>query len=263
MKVVTWNINSLRVRLDRVLAFLDREAPDILCLQETKVEDAAFPLEAFQWQGYHLARHGQKTYNGVAIVSRQKPTDVVRGFDGDPLPEQTRVITATYGGVRVTNAYVVNGKSVADPAYDTKLRWLEALYHWARRDAAEHGLPHLIVGDFNVAPDDRDVHDPEAWQGRILCSERERDALNRFTDGGYADLHRQHTDAPGQYTWWDYRSDGFTRDAGLRIDLLLGDPAWQEALKEVRVDRDERRPDGAASKPSDHAPVIGGFDDVA
>lgn len=255
MRLISWNVNSVRTRLPRMVGMLQRHEPDVLCLQETKVEDATFPSDSLVMQGYRAAVYGQRTYNGVALVSRQKAEDVSRGFDGDPVPEHARVIAGRFGDINVVNVYVVNGKSVGDPMYDVKLAWLEALRRWlATRYTPDDAV--VVLGDFNVAPTDRDVHDPVAWHERILCSTPEREALQAIQGWGLHDLYREvEPEAPG-FTWWDYRSLGFPKDEGLRIDLALATKPVVERLEGVFVDREERKESAAEGKPSDHAPLV-------
>ncbi|RMH03091.1 MAG: exodeoxyribonuclease III [Planctomycetota bacterium] len=255
MRVVTWNVNSIRSRLPRLLALLDRHRPDVVLLQETKVEDDAFPHQELATAGWRAVVHGQRTYNGVAILSRRSATEVRIGFPGDPIPEQARVISAEVGPLRLIDAYVVNGKAVGDEKYEIKLRWLDAFADWL---AAAHdpSQPLLVAGDFNIAPEDRDVHDPERWRGKVLCSEPERERLRRLLAWGLTDLHRLHEEGPGPFTWWDYRMGAFPRGWGLRIDLLLGTAPVAAACTAVVVDREERRESAGEGKPSDHAPVL-------
>jgi exodeoxyribonuclease-3 len=255
MKVITWNVNSIRTRLDRVLGLLARHQPDLLCLQETKVADEEFPLEAIAALGYRCELFGQKTYNGVALVSREPLGRVVRGFPADPAPDQARVIAGDLGPLRVANLYVVNGESPASEKYRLKLEWLDRLAAWI---AAEHRReePLLVVGDFNIAPEDRDVHDPAAWQGQNLVSEPERERYRSLVGWGLVDLLRRQTEAGGLFTWWDYRMGAFHRGWGLRIDLALATEAVASRLVSVEIDREERKATSGPGKPSDHAPVI-------
>ncbi len=258
MKVVTWNVNSIRTRLPRLMGLLERHDPDVVCLQETKVTDEAFPFEPIEAAGWQIADFGQKTYNGVAILSKQEPEAVERGFPDDPVSEQARVISADVGGLRVVNAYVVNGKAVGDQKYDIKLRWLDAFGAWIR-GSHDPAQPLLVVGDFNIAPEDHDVHDPERWKDGVLCSVPERERLQALLDWGLQDLHRRHcpaADEPGPFTWWDYRAGAFARGWGLRIDLMLGTAAVAERCRAVEVDREERKESSGEGKPSDHAPVM-------
>jgi exodeoxyribonuclease III len=253
LAVASWNVNSLRVRLPQVLDYLRANPVDVIGLQETKLTDDLFPRADFEAQGYHVAFCGQKTYNGVALLSRQ-PLDAVcielAGFD-DP---QRRVIAATSGGVRYLNVYVPNGQSVGSEKYDYKLRFLAAL-----RDHLEDELarfPKLVVmGDFNIAPDDRDVHDPAAWAGQVLCSPPEREALGRLLALGLADSFRLFDQPPATFSWWDYRVAGFRRNLGLRIDLLLASRALVPDCVAAGVHVEPRRNE----RPSDHAPVYGHF----
>jgi exodeoxyribonuclease III len=256
MKLITWNVNSVRQRLARLLAALERHEPDIVCLQETKVEDADFPTMEVSAAGYEIATLGQRGYNGVAILSRVGLEGVSTGFDGDPVPEQSRVVAARAGGIDVVCVYVVNGKVVGDPAYETKLVWLEALRAWlaATRDPEQ---PLIVAGDFNIAPDDRDVWDPVLWAGQNLASEPERERLRALMDWGLTDLGRASAgDVQGPFAYWDYQAGAFHKGWGLRIDLALGTAPVTARLKEVVVERDERKPTFGEGKPSDHAPVI-------
>ena len=256
MKVITWNVNSIRQRLPRLLALLARYQPDIVCLQETKVADDAFPKVELASAGYHPVIFGQRAYNGVATLARREPTDVTRAFPGDPTPEASRVIACRIGDLAVVNAYVVNGKAVGDPAYTTKLAWLDAFGGWIRAsyDPAE---PLVIVGDFNVAPDDRDVYAPEAWRGKNLATPAERERIAALRSWGLTDLARHFFgDVEGPFTFWDYRMGAFHRGWGLRIDLALATAPVADRLSEVMVDREERKDTTGEGKPSDHAPLI-------
>lgn len=256
MKLITWNVNSIRQRLPRLLAMLERHEPDIVCLQETKVEDAEFPTMEIVAAGYECAMLGQRAYNGVAILSRTGLDDVRAGFTGDPVPEQSRVIAARTAGLDVVCVYVVNGKEVGDPAYATKLAWLDAL-----RDhlAATYDPAAMLVvtGDFNVTPDDRDVWDPELWRGKNLASEPERERVRSFLEWGLVDLGRESAgDVQGPFAFWDYQAGAFHKGWGLRIDLALATKPIAARLDAVVVDRDERKPTFGEGKPSDHAPVV-------
>lgn len=263
LKIITWNVNSVRTRMERVVALLERHDPDVLCLQEIKVEDDAFPAADFERLGYASAVYGQKTYNGVAILSRERLTDVTRGFPEDPVPQEARVIAGTlpgsvFGavdGLRLINLYVVNGQSVTSDKYPRKLAWLDAVTRWIS-EGHDPGVPLLLVGDFNIAPEERDVHDPERWRGKVLFSDPERERLRRMLDWGLRDLHRVHTEEGGLFTWWDYRMGAFHRGWGLRIDLGLGTTPVAERLTDVVIDREERKKTTGEGKPSDHAPVI-------
>ena len=252
MKIATWNVNSLRARLAHVLAWLEANPVDALCLQETKVVDELFPTEELAAAGWRAAYSGQKSYNGVAILTRAEPVDAVAGVPGDDDPER-RVLAATVGGARVLNLYVVNGRAVDDPKYAHKLAWLERVTAYAAELARGHERL-VVVGDFNVAPADADVHDPEAWRGRILCSEPERAALAQLqAAAGLRDCFRLFEQEPDSFSWWDYRQGGFRRNQGLRIDLILASAALDCAGCVI-----DRTPRGW-EKPSDHAPVVAEF----
>ena len=250
MKIATWNVNSLKVRLPQVLDWLGAQRPDVLCLQETKLEDKAFPLAEIEAAGYHAAFSGQKTYNGVAILSRTMPQNVERGIAGLDDAQQ-RVISATIADVRIVCAYVPNGQSVGSDKYDYKLRWLSALTTWLAGELERH--PRLaLLGDYNIAPEDRDVHDPELWTDQVLCSEAERAAFRRLLGLGFADAYRRFEQAEKSFTWWDYRMMAFRRNRGLRIDLILLSPQLANVCQSCTIDRETRK----AERPSDHAPVI-------
>lgn len=256
MRIATWNVNSVRARLPRVLDWLGQHAPDVVCLQETKCVDEVFPREPIEDLGYSIATYGQKTYNGVAILAKGAIEDVVRGLPGEGDEAEARAIGAQVGEFLVLNLYVVNGKEVGDPKYDHKLRWLEGVVR-----AIEERYPReekvVVTGDFNITFDDRDVYDPEKWRDKILCSGPEREALARITGLGLTDALRHFDPSEGIYTWWDFRTRGFQRGNGLRIDhFLLSEPALA-CCTGVEVDTEER----GREKPSDHAPVVATFDD--
>ncbi|MGB1585647.1 MAG: exodeoxyribonuclease III [Thermoplasmatota archaeon] len=251
MRLVSWNINSLRARIGRVQAFLERHDPDILCLQETKVQDAGFPRLAFM--EHHITTYGQPTYNGVAILSKKKPDEVLRGFPGDPT-DHARVLAARFDDLWVYNLYVVNGKSPDDPAFLIKKTWFEALGA-ALGDRHDPGDDVLLLGDFNITPTDLDTHDPEGLAGHIHHTTDERAWLQDLMDWGLHDLHRQVTDDQ-VFTWWDYRNLSFQKNEGLRIDLALGSQTISDRVQNVWVDRDERKVGDHAEKPSDHAPLV-------
>lgn len=253
MKIATWNVNSLRVRLPHVLQWLAAAQPDIVAIQETKTVDEQFPLAALQAAGYNAVFAGQKTYNGVAILSKSPCTDVVTDIPtlDDP---QRRILAATVAGVRVVNLYVVNGAEVGSDKYAYKLDWLAKVTAWLQQQAAEY--PQLVVlGDFNIAPEDQDVHDPHACQGQILCSEAERTALQAMQALGLHDTFRLFTQAEKCFSWWDYRAGGFRRNLGLRIDLILASKALVDQCQSCVIDREPR----TWEKPSDHAPVVAEF----
>ena len=237
------------------MGVLDRHKPNALCIQETKVQDEDFPHDAFREIGYQAAIHGQKTYNGVALISREPLEDIQLGFEGNPAPEHARVISGTLGGIRIINVYVVNGKEIGTPHYDLKLRWLNELYHWLH---AQHTPEQevLMLGDFNMIPEERDCWDPEYWKDRIFRSEPELNQLQRFLDWGLHDLFRKNNEEDEQYTWWDYRGGSFPRGRGLRIDLALGTQKLLERCNGAEIDRDERKKGKWLAKPSDHAPFV-------
>ena len=250
MKIATWNVNSLRVRLPHLLDWLAANSPDAVCLQETKCEDAKFPAAELQAAGYCSVHNGQRTYNGVAILSRVESAGVCRGIP-EFTDEQSRVIAADIAGLRLVSVYVPNGQSVGSEKYAYKLRWLEALAAWLAVEMAAH--PRLaVLGDFNVAPADRDVHDPAAWAGQILFSEPERAALTRLFDLGLADSFRLFEQPEKSYTWWDYRMNAFRRKMGLRIDHVLLSPELARACRSCVIDVAPRQ----LERPSDHAPVV-------
>lgn len=255
MKIATWNVNSIRARLPRVLAWLEKAQPDVACIQETKVEDASFPCAALEAAGYRATFCGQRTYNGVAFLSRAEPTDVSRGLHDDVDDSPKRLIAATFGDVRIVNVYVPNGESVESPKFAFKLDWMKRLrdYLEARFDPK---TPFLLCGDFNVAPEDRDVHDPDKWRGKVLFHPDEQAALARIRDLGLRDALRMHTQEGGLYSWWDYRAGSFHRGMGLRIDLMLVSEPLAARCREVAIDRDERK----GAQPSDHAPVVARFE---
>jgi exodeoxyribonuclease-3 len=251
VKLVTWNVNSIRQRLERLLALLVRHTPDVVCLQETKVVDADFPVEALRAAGYASVFAGQKSYNGVAILARVAPGDVLCGFRDGGNDEQARLLSATIDGVRVICAYVPNGQAVGTDKYAFKLEWYERLRKLLERES-DPARPLALVGDFNVAPADLDVHDPEAWRGQVLVSEPERAALAHVLDWGLVDGFRARYPERVAYTWWDYRELGFPLNKGLRIDHVLLTQPLVAKLEDVVIDRDERKGKGA----SDHAPVL-------
>jgi len=254
MKMGTWNVNSVRVRLPQLLAWLTNAAPDIVCLQETKTQDADFPLTDIRGVGFEALASGQKAYNGVAIVSRSTGLDVVAAIPGFA-DEQKRVLAATYGHLRVICLYVPNGESVASDKYRYKLAWLEALSAWLAEEIARY--PKLaVMGDFNIAPEPADVHDPKLWEGQVLFSEPERAALRRLNSLGLVDSFRLFAQPENAFTWWDYRMNAFKRNRGLRIDHILLSPALAAICRSVRIDREMR----ALDRPSDHAPVIAELD---
>lgn len=250
MKIATWNINSLRVRLPHVLRWLDTNHPDVLALQETKTEDRNFPVVEFESAGYTAAFSGQPTYNGVALLSRL-PMQVFANAIPELRDPQKRVLGATVGDVAILNLYVPNGQSIDSDKFRYKLEWLAQLNLWLATLLEKH--PRLVVlGDFNIAPDDRDVYDPQAWEGQVLVSKPEREAFQRLLENGLQDSFRLFEQAGGHYSWWDYRQSAFRRNHGLRIDHILLSPSLADNSRAVCIDREPRGWD----RPSDHTPVI-------
>ncbi len=253
-KIASWNVNSLRVRLPQVLDWIAAHQPDLLGLQETKLTDENFPVEAIRAAGYQVVYSGQKTYNGVAILSKAPAAEVVTDLPGLDDP-QRRVLAATFGDLRLLNLYVVNGQTVGSEKFDYKLRWLEALRAYVAEQARRYDKL-VLIGDFNIAPEDRDCHDPELWRERVLCSTPEREALKRILDLGLSDTFRLFEQEPATFSWWDYRAAGFRRNLGLRIDLILASQALAQDCTAGYVDQEPRR----LEQPSDHAPVAAEFD---
>jgi exodeoxyribonuclease-3 len=248
MKLATWNVNSLKVRLPHLLEWLASNPVDVICLQETKLQDADFPQDELRQAGYHSVFSGQKTYNGVAILSRQPLTDVQHGIPGLE-DDQKRVLAATCNGVRVVCIYVPNGQSVDSDKYQYKLKWLAALRAWLEAELEKY--PRLaVLGDYNIAPEDRDVYDPQAWEGSVLVSEPERAAFRSLQQLGLRDAFRLFEQAEKSYSWWDYRAMAFRRNMGLRIDHILISPALQ--CSACSIDKTPRK----LERPSDHTPVI-------
>jgi exodeoxyribonuclease III len=261
MRIATWNVNSIRARLPRLLPWLAESRPEVVCLQETKCVDDVFPREEIEDLGYNILTYGQKTYNGVAILSRSGLSDELRGFPDDAPDADRRVLGATVGGVMVLNLYVVNGKEVGSDKYAYKLDWLERLREFIdghyRSKTGRLAGKLVVTGDYNITFDDRDVHDPTAWRDKILCSEPERDALASIMGLGLRDAFRKFESEGSHFTWWDFRSRGFSGNRGLRIDhFLMSDEAY-DACSAVKIDLDAR----AGEKPSDHAPVIATIQD--
>jgi exodeoxyribonuclease-3 len=256
MKLATWNVNSLNVRLPHVEQWCALAQPDLLGIQETKLEDAKFPRDAIAALGYAVVCSGQKTYNGVALLARKPIEDVVTDVPGLDDP-QRRILVATVGDLRIANLYVVNGQAVGSEKYAYKLDWLDKVTRFLEGELRND--PRLIVmGDFNIAPDDRDVYDPVAWHETILCSTPEREALRRMLDLGLVDSFRRFDESAGKYSWWDYRQAGFRRDLGLRIDLVLASAAVMERATGASIDREPR----TWERPSDHTPALLELGDV-
>ncbi len=253
MKIASWNVNSIRVRQQHVLDWLEAQAPDVLGLQEIKMPTDDFPADDFRRSGYHAIAYGQKTYNGVALLSRDPPADITAGLPTFP-DEQRRAIAANFGGVRVVNLYVPNGEAVDSEKYRYKLAWLDALRDHLAGELTRHPRM-LVMGDFNIAPDDRDVHDPEEWHERILCSTPERERLRSLEALGFVDSFRLFEQPEASFSWWDYRAAAFRRKRGLRIDLLLASAELASDCTASAIDPEPRK----LERPSDHAPVFAEF----
>lgn len=250
MKLATWNVNSLRVRLPQVLDWLTANPVDVLCLQEIKQPDSDFPQAALQAAGYHSVFSGQKTYNGVAILSRTPASDVQRGIP-DFADEQKRVIATSIGNIRVVCVYAPNGQSVGSDKYQYKLSWFAALRDWLKQELIRY--PELVLlGDYNIAPEDRDVHDPKAWEGNVLVSEPERQQFSNLLQLGLRDSFRLFEQAEKSYSWWDYRMMAFRRNIGLRIDHILISEPLVALCKNCVIDKAPRK----LERPSDHTPVV-------
>lgn len=254
MKIASWNVNSLNVRLPHVVAWSEVARPDVLALQETKLTDDRFPVQELHEIGYHSVFSGQKTYNGVAILSREEAHDPVTDIAGLDDP-QRRILAATVGGVRIVNLYVVNGSEVGSEKFEYKIHWLEKVTGWLAEEMAQHEKM-VVLGDFNIAPDDRDVYDPEEWREKILCSTPEREALGRILALGLTDTFRLFEQEERTWSWWDYRMNMFRRKLGLRIDLVLASTAMARHCTASYIDIEPRRQE----RPSDHAPAIAEFD---
>jgi len=253
MKIATWNVNSLNVRLPHVLEWLASAEPDVLVLQEIKQVTEVFSEESFTEAGYQSIASGQKTYNGVAVISRNSSADHVTDFPGFEDP-QRRILASTIDSVRVINLYVPNGHSVGSEKYEYKLGWLAALRSFLEEEMKTHEKV-VVLGDFNIAPEDRDVYDAEKWGEDILCSPPEREALGELLNLGLTDVYRNFDQPEKAFSWWDYRRAGFQRNAGLRIELILTSDAMTTACQASYIDKEPR----AWERPSDHTPVIAEF----
>jgi exodeoxyribonuclease III len=253
MRIVSWNINSLRRRQERLLAWLGETQPDVVCLQETKCTDEQFPVLDLRAAGYHSAFHGQKSYNGVAILSKSEPREVRPALCDEVEDPQARVIAATIGAMRVYSIYAPNGQAVGSPAYDYKLKWYARLRRCLERESHERQL--VVCGDFNVAPKDEDVYDPALWRGAIMCSEGERKAFEELCGIGLVDTLRLHHPESGLFSWWDYRMLAFPKNRGLRIDAILASTSLAERCPATGIEREMRK----GKEPSDHAPVWAEF----
>ena len=254
MKIATWNINSMNVRQPHVIEWLQAHNPDVLVLQEIKQVTEKFPIEALSDIGYTSVVNGQKTYNGVAVVSRSAPEDPVFEFPGFDDP-QRRVLASTIDGVRIVNLYIPNGSEVGSEKYEYKLRWLATLRGFLEDELTRHDNL-VVLGDFNIAPADEDVYDAEKWGDAILCSPKERAALGTLIDLGLSDVFRKFEQPEKTFSWWDYRAAGFRRNAGLRIDLILASETMTRRCTASYVDKEPR----AWERPSDHAPVVAEFE---
>ena len=250
MRLATWNVNSLKVRLPQVLDWLVENPIEVLCLQETKQQDADFPKDELMAAGYHSVFAGQKTYNGVAILSREPASDVQIGIPGYE-DEQKRVIAATFGDIRVVDVYIPNGQSPDSDKYQYKLGWLTALHDWLKQELVRYPKL-LLLGDYNIAPEDRDVHDPAAWVGNVLVSEPERDAFRALEALGLTDSYRLFEQAEKNFSWWDSRMMAFRRNMGMRIDHILISEPLLAHCKSCVIDKAPRK----LERPSDHTPVV-------
>ena len=254
MLIATWNVNSILARMPNVLRWIDDVKPDVVCMQETKCTDDKFPTLLFQERGYHCQLFGQQSYNGVAILTRETCETGRRGYPDDDEAAQSRLITATVNGINIINVYIPNGQAVGSEKYQFKLSWIERLRRFIDANY-DRTTPVLLCGDFNVAPDERDVHDVRLWQGRIMFSEQERAAIQQVKDWGFTDAFRLHTEAGGHFTWWDYRAGAFRRNLGLRIDhVWITDPLVARNTR-TWIDMSPR----TWEKPSDHAPMLAEF----
>ena len=265
LKIATWNVNSVRTRLPSILDWIEKQSPDVLCLQETKVPDELFPAEPFREAGYEAVISGQKAYNGVAMISRQPAEDVTRDFPGNPNPDQKRFLAITVGGVRIVNVYIPNGVEISAPQFAYKLEFFKKLGDTLIRTDSEK-TPLVVVGDLNVAPEDRDVHNPARWEKEVLFHPDARAALAGLMETGLVDVFRIHHDESEQYTWWDYRlwtvlrnrkvtPEDILKKTGLRIDHILVTPALAERCIACEIDTEPRKQE----KPSDHTPVMATF----
>lgn len=251
-KLVAWNVNSVKARLERLTAFLEKERPDVVCLQELKCIDEHFPTQQIKGLGYHVATHGQRTYNGVAVLSTAPIEVIGRGFDAeDP---QARYLAVRTFAANIASCYIPNGQAVGTDKYAYKLEWLRKFRDHLDKTFSSKD-PLALCGDFNIAPEDRDVHDPEQWRGQVLFSEPEKEALKRICQFGLSDTFRKHHDQAGQFSWWDYRNLAFPKNLGLRIDFILATPSLYDRCVASGIERNERK----GKLPSDHAPVFAEF----
>lgn len=255
MKIATWNVNSILARLPSVTRWLDSVRPDVLCMQEIKCADDKFPIEVFRERGYECVIFGQQSYNGVAIAARNECQNPKRGYDTEDQALHARLLATTVAGIQIVNVYVPNGQMVGSDKYRFKLDWMKRLRSYFDNNYNNDDSV-LLCGDFNVAPEEKDVHDPRLWQGRILFSEQERAALEEIKDWGFTDSFRLHTETGGHYSWWDYRAGAFRRNQGLRIDHIWLTAALVGQNKNTWIDLEPR----TWERPSDHAPVVAEFE---
>lgn len=255
MKIASWNVNSIKAREERALAWVEKAQPDVLGLQELKVIADKFPYDAFKQRGYTAVAHGQKTYNGVALLARSELSEVRLGMADDAPDEQARVVAADVDGLTVIDVYVPNGSTVGSDKWEYKLAWFERFFGHIEENY-DPDAPIVLLGDFNIAPDDLDVANPPAWRNSVLCHREARSFFQRLVDWGFNDTFRKHNPDGGVYSWWDYRQLAFPKGDGLRIDLVLATAAVDETSLQAWVDRDERK----GKQPSDHAPVVVEFD---
>ena len=254
MLIATWNVNSILARMPSVMRWLDAVKPDVVCMQETKCTDDKFPILDFTARGYQCQLFGQQSYNGVAILTRETYETTHRGYPGDDETAQSRLITSTVNDISIVNVYIPNGQAVGSEKFGFKLAWMKRLREFFDQNY-DPNTPVMLCGDFNVAPEDRDVHDVRLWQGRIMFSEPERAALQHIKDWGFTDAFRQHTETGGHFTWWDYRAGAFRRNLGLRIDHVWITDALVSRNVRTWIDVEPRK----WEKPSDHAPVLAEF----
>lgn len=253
-KIATWNVNSLNVRLPHVLQWLETEQPDVLALQETKTVDEKFPIEAIETAGYHVSFAGQKTYNGVATLCKSSVETIATALP-DYADEQRRVLAVNVAGIIVLNLYVPNGSEVDSDKYRYKLEWFSKLHPFIEQLLTQNERI-IILGDFNIAPEDQDVHAPEEWEGKVLVSQPERDELQKIVDTGFSDCFRLFEQAEKSFSWWDYRAAGFRRNRGLRIDHILASDSLSGACRKSYIDVEPRK----LERPSDHTPVVAEFE---
>lgn len=250
IKIASWNVNSIRARLDSALPWIQENQPDLLAIQETKVENAQFPAAVFEELGYYVTFHGQKSYNGVAIISKNPLEDIRTTWPGEHDDTECRLLVGTFNGIRIVNVYVPNGQDLTSEKYTYKLNWLKRFHDFVAEEL-EHYPDMALLGDFNIAPQEEDVYDPKIWQGCVLVSEPERHALQRLFRLGFCDSFRLFNQSKEQYSWWDYRAAAFRRNMGLRIDLILLSQSLRKRCTQSEIDKTPRK----AEKPSDHAPV--------